>query len=396
MGKFCKQDFKYAVGENIRNVTIVERFREGKNDTKTYKYKCNVCGHEDFYKETKMDRALSGNSKLCHACMNKKVVVGINDIPTTDPWMVKYFVGGYEEAKKYVSGSNKKINPICPYCNRIKEKAVQIFTIKKYGGISCPCGDTMSYPEKFMYSCLEQLGLEFEKEYSPEWINPFRYDFYIPSKNMIIEMDGGLGHGRKAYGVSAEESAKRDDIKDEQAKNNGIMVYRVNSIKSDGEYISNEIKNSGVFTERELNKIDMDKANEFALGNLYKEICEFYNNNLKLTTTEIGKVFHMSKISIRKILKKGAKVGWCEYNAEKASRSVILSNAEKAKGRGYKNIVISKNGKDLRKYSSISDIIKNSEKDLGVKFTRSRIREVLTGKYKDTKGYVFRIGSEEE
>ena len=41
------------------------------------------------------------NGKRCACCSNSVVVEGINDIPTTAPWMVDYFPGGYEEAKRY-------------------------------------------------------------------------------------------------------------------------------------------------------------------------------------------------------------------------------------------------------------------------------------------------------
>ena len=56
-----------------------------------------------------------------------------------------------------------------------------------------------------------QLGVEFEAQYNPEYFNDEnngknirRYsDFYIPSLNLIIETDGGLGHkGGKTHSKS--------------------------------------------------------------------------------------------------------------------------------------------------------------------------------------------------
>lgn len=46
---------------------------------------------------------------------SSKPIVRVNDIPTTSPWMIPYFQGGEEEAKKYKNQSHQKITPICPY-----------------------------------------------------------------------------------------------------------------------------------------------------------------------------------------------------------------------------------------------------------------------------------------
>ena len=63
-----------------------------------------------------------------------------------------------------------------------------------------------------MYNLLKQLDIKFTKEYSPHWASGRKYDFYIPDKNIIIEMDGGLGHGHKSFmgKITPEESKKID------------------------------------------------------------------------------------------------------------------------------------------------------------------------------------------
>ena len=134
----------------------------------------------------------------CPVCANKVVVPGINDIPTTAPWMVKYFQGGYDEAKLYTCQSNKKIYPICPDCGRIKNKPATINNIYRCHSIWCVCGDSLSYPNKFAYAFLEQLQVSsLMHEYNPDWLKPYRYDNYFEykGKKYILEMDGGLGHG---------------------------------------------------------------------------------------------------------------------------------------------------------------------------------------------------------
>ena len=69
------------------------RFKDGKRyneHRKYYKYKCLNCNNEDWVIEyTLNDSQHCG----CNACCYppKKLVQGINDIATTNPWMIKYF-----------------------------------------------------------------------------------------------------------------------------------------------------------------------------------------------------------------------------------------------------------------------------------------------------------------
>ena len=96
--------FKLEIGNIInsynRKLKIINReyrpkiahshSREFISNEKWYKYKCLKCGNEDWILET----ALCDNQHIgCNVCSTrpKKVVPGINDIPTTAPWMAKYF-----------------------------------------------------------------------------------------------------------------------------------------------------------------------------------------------------------------------------------------------------------------------------------------------------------------
>lgn len=134
LGKKTK-DFKIEIGakfkDDKRNFTIIDReYRQTtKENEKWYKYKCNNCGWDEGWI---IEHALQrGNGCSCCSHSSKTVVEGINDIPTTAPWMVKFFQGGYDEAKLYSRQSSKKIFPICPDCDRIKDKSMNISDINK-------------------------------------------------------------------------------------------------------------------------------------------------------------------------------------------------------------------------------------------------------------------------
>lgn len=50
------------------------------------------------------------------------MIEGVNDITTTDPWMIPFFINK-ELAKEYYHGNRKdKINLVCPDCGRIKKE----------------------------------------------------------------------------------------------------------------------------------------------------------------------------------------------------------------------------------------------------------------------------------
>ena len=146
--------------DNTRDLIITERKiieRKQKSNTnksgilthyeKYYKYKCNKCGYSDGWKVESSIKA--GQGCACCSIPAKVVVSGVNDIPTTDPWMIPYFQGKEQEASLYTAGSMKKLNFQCPDCGKIRKKKIAIGTLKINKSIGCECSDSISYPETF-------------------------------------------------------------------------------------------------------------------------------------------------------------------------------------------------------------------------------------------------------
>lgn len=205
-------DFRYEIGHRYitDNFDFTITDKKVINNKKMYKYKCNKCGFDSnkttYYKGNSVDYWVSETNLKqnisCPCCGGKKTYTqeGINDITTTDRWMIPYFQGGYGEAKRYLAGSEEKKIFICPLCGRLKDKKMSIYTLHRIKTISCPfCSDGFSYPEKFVSCFLKQLNEPFITQYSPSWANKKRYDFYLPNMNIIVEVDGGLGHGKKKH-----------------------------------------------------------------------------------------------------------------------------------------------------------------------------------------------------
>lgn len=409
-------EFRYNIGDCLkdeyrdiiitdRNMVIEEIIYDDKKrrckrkiklNKKYYKYKCNKCGFDcgehykkQEHKEEYWIKEESLNNKLKIPCCDNKIVIqGYNDIPTTAPWMVKYFQGGYDEAKKYTKSSSKSIYPICPDCGKVKNKLMNIDNIYTRHSIGCICSDGISYPNKFMFNLLEQLNLEFISEYSPDWIKPKKYDFYIPSMNLIIEMDGELGHGKKVYDKSKstiEESKSNDDYKDIKAKENNNKIIRINCDKSELEFIKQNILNSELNELFDLSKMDWNKCEEFALSNRVKEACEYWNGGIK-STKEISEIMKINRGTVIIYLNKGTKIGLSIYNGRE---ELIKSNIKNA-NLNSKQVEIFKDNKSFGIFSSGTELSKQSEELFGIHINSARISEVCNGKRVNFKGFIFK------
>lgn len=230
--------------------------------------------------------------------------------------MTRYFQRGYDEAKLYTYNSMKKIYPICPICNKVKEKPISIYQIYCTKSIGCNCSDGVSYPNKVMCSILNQLNIKFTTEYMTDWLGLCRFDFYIPDLMLFIEMDGGLGHGKGIFNLSKlslseqeietkrNETLKKDEFKDKLALKYGYKVIRINCDISEINYIKNNILNSDLVDYFDLSIINWRKCDEYALKNIVKEVCDYYRQNMNATYESVANEFHLSKCTIGRYLKK--------------------------------------------------------------------------------------------
>lgn len=324
LGVLLKQiNYKYIynVGDIVKNkyseIEIIQQFRKTtKNNMniKFYKYRCLTC---NFHNEIGESSLLRGTG--CPVCAGKRVLEGYNDIPTTDSWMVKYFQGGYNEAKLYTRHSAKKIYPICPDCGKIKDKAVFIYNIYKTKGIGCQCSDGISFPEKFMLALLKQLDIKFKYRKRFKWSQNKEYDFYISELNCIIETHGEQHYRKGFYTIDNEKTLEKvrrnDEIKKKLATNNGISNYIIiDCQKSEVDYIKNNILKSKLNDLFDLSKIDWLKCGKEACKNKIKEVCCLKKDNPNYSTKDIANILGISRGTVIKYLKIGNELKWCVYD----------------------------------------------------------------------------------
>lgn len=328
----------YNIGDHvIDDLYIIDR--KILNAKQHYKILCKRCGFKSQDHYVVKNKQLKHIEKYwcmvdtlkelkgCPCCFEKKssiVVTGINDINTTDSWMVKYFVDK-DDAKKYSSSSNCPILMKCPNCGY--ERLYEPSNLKIYTHLSCSCNDNYSLPNKFSYFVFKGMKSiqNYQREYNPDWLKPYSYDNYFEYKNKkyVVEMDGALGHGKKSFGSKKKDvdGLKRDNIKDNLAKEHNITVIRVNAEKSDLNYLKdNMLKTLSNIVD--LSEVDWKYVYEKATSNIVKNVCEYAKDNYKFVgnkniegkyIADMSLKFDIAKPTVVRFLKIGRDLGWCDY-----------------------------------------------------------------------------------
>lgn len=291
--------FKYDVNDIVYDNLIIKN-KYYLNGYRYYDYQCLIDGYVGKIRESHLKDSVG-----CPVCKNKKVVVGVNDMWTTNPSLANLLYNK-DDGYKYTKTSSKMVDWICPYCgNTIRQQKIANVSCN---GLSCNlCSDGIHYPNKFMSNILSQFNIQYHTEYSPDWIKPRRYDFYIPSMEIIIEMDGGF-HYKK------QNNKLIDEEKDKIAKEHGIKVIRIDcnydKLENRYEYIKNNVK-IALKTYFNLDLINFDLANEYALKSFFKQIIEMYKNNY--SCENIAKNLHLNIETVKRYLTIGTKQGLCHF-----------------------------------------------------------------------------------
>lgn len=374
--------YKYEINDifedNGRSLFVLERkYKKRESLTKNemvkwYRCKCNRCGTDEAW----INEYHLKEGRGCPVCHSKRVSIGINDIPTTAPWMIPYFQGGYDEAKVYTKSSSQKILPICPDCGEISNKSFSIANIYSRHSIRCTCSDGVSFPEKFIMSVLKQLNINFLPQLTKttfSWCGKFKYDFYMPSVNCIIETHGEQ-HYKGCSWADYEITHENDIVKKSLAIQNKVKNYiELDCRKSELKWIKRSIMKSTLpkllnFSEED---IDWIKCEEDSYKNIIKEICDFKNTHPELNATDMTPFFNVDRSTIGKYLHKGEKLGWCTYNG--CSKYVEVFN----------------DGISFGKFNSAKELSELSVQKFGIYLHPELIKRVCRKQVDIYKGYYF-------
>lgn len=334
--------FKYNIGDVVDDIEILDRkvdnIYSNQGFRKYYLYKCNICGfdssRECYIKNEIRDQIWINESNLsrgqkCACCNGKVVQKGINDLATTNPELVKYFVDK-SLSEQYSAHSNQYVNVICPICGTIKDKKMMVNTIER-DGVSCvKCGTSYSYPEKLMYFLLLQLHVDFEMHKTFDWSRHIvhqnnkiagnkEYDFYLPKYNLVIEMHGPQHYQNNCvfskYGNSGrnlEEEQENDLLKQKLVVDNGFNYIAIDCQKSNVDYISKNINSSTLCNYINLTDVNWSKCNQDALYGIKLMTIEEKAKNPELKTTDLAKKYNIDCATVSRWLKQGKDI--CGYD----------------------------------------------------------------------------------
>lgn len=331
-------------------------------------FKCSLGLHTSEPKRIKDFTSGHSGSMDCKACNS----FGQHLISTYGKTGIENYWGDKNKESPFEIpyGREVKVWIRCQRCKNEKLIVPRYFTRQ---GLGCPkCSDGISYPNKIAFNLLEQLGIDFTSEYSPNWIKPKRYDFYfkLNNKKYIIEMDGGFhGIDNKMNGQTAEETKIIDDYKNKLALEHNIEVIRIDCELSDIEYIRENILDSKLRKILNLQIINWQQCHEFACSSLIKVACELWNHGI-YNSLEIAKKLNLGRTTIIGYLKKGSQINLCNYNAKEE------------KIQNYKN-------KSIKIYCLELNVIFESMSDVQrrLNIDSSSIRRCCNGRQKTAGGY---------
>lgn len=137
----------------------------------------------------------------------------------------------------YTKSTDKNLSVICPDCG--EKFLTSFYSFQKHNGQKCPdCTNIESKGESEVRKYLEANNIDFNPQYrfyDCRTTVPLPFDFYIPKMNIAIEYDGE-GHympikrgsmTQKDAEYNLKQIQKRDDIKTNYCKNNGIVLIRI-------------------------------------------------------------------------------------------------------------------------------------------------------------------------
>ena len=289
------------------------------NNRSNINYRCKKCG---FIDHARADALYT--YRPCRNCEgNGWVTYGVNDFYTLRPDIAKY-MEDQELAHKIGLNSDKDVWFICPDCGtRFKNKPVNVAK----SGLSCPsCSSGRSYPNKFMFNVLKNVGINFINEFSDNWTEEYLYDFMFEIKNnkYIIEMDGAFHfEDNPKSGSSVEDALLLDEYKDNLAMDNGYNVIRIDcnylNLNERYKYIKNNILSSKLPQIIDLSTVDFDLCDTLSQKSDFIRICEIYDSGIH-DIDKIREIVGLSYESIIAHLKHSEEIGCSTYNHTDAMR----------------------------------------------------------------------------
>lgn len=310
--QFTHNDYVTKLAVINPNIAINENYV---NSSTLTEHKCKICGHVWLARPRDV---LRGHG--CPVCSGR--IVGMPPEYRNSIWASEYrqYFSQYlteEQMQQYTPHSSARVEATCPDCGLRKD--IIISNLFLYG-LGCVCQDGVSFPNKFVFNAMQQLGVKIKPEYSPIWAKKRKYDIYALDYQLIIENHGEQHYSNRTKWNGArtlKEEQENDFIKYKLAIDNGIINYVVLDCRnSNKEWIKTSIMNSELpsllcFKEDDIN---WDEALLYATTSLVKTSAELFNKGYH--TNDIAKIIGRHRSTVCRWLGLAAQLGLCDYKPE--------------------------------------------------------------------------------
>ncbi len=199
-------------------------------------WKCEK-GHE--WQATISSRS---NGSGCPFCSGRKPIVGINDLPTTNPELIEEWDktrNSTIDLHSVMRNSHKKVWWVCSVCGN----EWQAYISDRSRGNGCPActfANRTSEPEQVLFYYVKKAFPNAINSFHAKWLSrSSEIDIYIPSLHLGIEYDGERWH----------RDPTKDIAKNKMAFEHGIQIVRFRefgcpALNDDSKSISLEPKDS--------------------------------------------------------------------------------------------------------------------------------------------------------
>lgn len=299
-------DFLYDVGDIINDKYLVlnrERkifYKNDKHPVRSYTLKCLV----DEYIFEIPEYMFKKQQELCPLCCSTVLVVGVNDIATLRPELIKFLVNE-NDAYKYKANTSKILDFACDVCGEKFQASPSSFPIS----LPCGCYSAQSYPNRFITELFRQLEIPFITELRKchyDWCGNYRYDLYFEynNKKYIVEMDGGFHKNGEAKEI--------DIVKDNLAQQHNIEVIRIDCDYKNAKerfcYIKDNVVKSKLSTILDFNDVDWMVINiKILTTNNAKEVWKL--KKIGYTHKEISNILNISVSEVTRHVCNGYEIG---------------------------------------------------------------------------------------
>lgn len=294
--------YQYNIGDVVecsdsKFEILEQRQLKGTDGNKTgYLVKCLKCEYVHEKRQSSIDL-----KRDCSCCANRIVVKGINNASHLYPHIKQYLVNQEDGENLTPYNVHVPIKVKCPNCNYVNDKTRMFRLCKEFRCTRCMAG---SRGERIVANMLKNGGYEYKPQIS---IDNYFYDFYIPSINMLLEIDGEQHREEvKFFKTTLEEQREIDRKKEELATSLGYNFKRIE--------IDTYESIESIAVKMDFIEFNQNNLYDYLIDNQLMDFVELYNNGVPMNKIQIALNKHKARVTYLANL--ASTLGLIEYDKE--------------------------------------------------------------------------------